>query len=48
MGKEYIHGVILENDIVRVLPVELGYLSNESTEDIFYLKLIEKNYYVMN
>lgn len=41
-GKEYVHGITLGNDIMRVLPTELGYLSSVDTEDIFYLKYVEK------
>ena len=41
-GKEYVHGITLGNDIMRVLPAELGYLSSVDTEDIFYLKYVEK------
>lgn len=41
-GKEELLGVELSNDIMRVLPSELVYLSNEETEDIFYLKYLEK------
>ena len=41
-GKEYVHGITLGDDIMRVLPTELGYLSSVDTEDIFYLKYVEK------
>lgn len=41
MGKEYIHGVTLGNDIMRILPAELAYLADEEIEDIFYYKYIE-------
>ena len=41
MGKEYIHGVTLGNDIMRILPAELAYLADKEIEDIFYYKYIE-------
>ncbi|CAM3565039.1 hypothetical protein [Pseudostreptobacillus hongkongensis] len=41
MGKEYIHGVTLGNDIMRILPTELAYLADKEIEDIFYYKYIE-------
>lgn len=41
MGKEYIHGVTLGNDIMRILSAELAYLADKEIEDIFYYKYIE-------
>lgn len=41
MAKEYIHGVTLGNDIMRILPAELAYLADKEIEDIFYYKYIE-------
>ena len=41
MGKEYIKGVTFGKDVMRILPSELLYLSEEETEDIFLYKYIK-------
>ncbi len=41
-AKDEIYGIIRRDDIARVLPTELVYLTNEDTENIFYMKFLEK------